>query len=160
MTPSAEKLASALVQLPPRQARLLLRAAKAPLHDVASNDGVSTEASGVTILRALEALAARLGQTPPPAADDDEAARAAALTSSLSGVPSSPLGELLRRLGQDAAAVEERVEALRRAQDVANEPRERWLRRAFLVLVAVAAVLYVRHEGPGWLAWLESAGFR
>lgn len=156
--PTPSELASALEQLPPRQAQLLLRAAVSPLDRVAADYGVPRAALAVNLLRAVTTLAAQLhgGTDELDAARDsaDAQALAAALEQGTPGAPA----DLLRSLGAQHAAVLTRLDELRRARQLAQAPLERWLRRGFVALVVVAAVLYVRHELPGWRAWLAARG--
>lgn len=148
--PEAQRLADALHAMPPRDAKLLLRAVRAerPLEAVAAAHGVDVRGAAVLLAEALERLGAQLdgkrwrpGGWAERSAQAETLARALTLPASTSAAPRR-FRELQDALPETQAALEE---ALRREDEAPARRVEEWLRGlAILAILAIVAWSYVR----------------
>ncbi len=151
MVPVAQRLSDALLALPPREAQLVLRAARAerPLEAISTAHGVDPARAAVLLWEALGRLDAQLrgARWRPPAWPKAQAQAAAVQEALAATTPSNPSAQRFFELRRELAAVQEALAAAHRREDEAPARTvEAWLRRlAIVAILAITAWSYLRH---------------
>lgn len=152
--PSTPQLARALRELEPRFTEMLtwhLLRGRAADH-CAALYGIREEAFRIHLLRALEALEARMNGRKAPLRTDDEERRIVALIARGGAMEADAdarrLSSLAARLAEDGAALEREVRRAQLEEEMSpSRSRQEIIRRvAIAALIVLAAFFYWRNE--------------